>query len=480
MARSATLVGVPVGLWIAVYYGLWGPTPAGDSRLQDVASNVVLFVVFLVGFAALYRPLNRLLDKELGWMVSGSEPSADEVEALVGLPTRLAMSLFKAMVLVAVITSALNLVSQREPAEAVRVAIGLGLTALVVAALAYLVAERELRPAFAAGLRELRGRRLAVGVRRRLELAWLVGSGVPLLFILAVPLGNGEGEELPGEVPAMVMAGLGLFLGVIATSVVARSVADPLDRLRAAVERVEADDLDVTVDVDDPGEIGRLQAAFDRMVVGLRERRQLEDLFGRHVGIDVARQALESGIRLGGERREVTVYFVDIRGSTQMTESVPPEVVVDKLNAVFAAVADAADSEGGWINKFEGDAALVVFGAPTAEPDHAGRALRSARRLRDSLRDDAATADITVGIGVASGTAVAGNIGSEDRYEYTVIGRPVNEAARLTELAKDSPEHLLASGATVAGAPQEADFWHSTTATVLRGLTDPTHIYAPS
>jgi adenylate cyclase len=96
------------------------------------------------------------------------------------------------------------------------------------------------------------------------------------------------------------------------------------------------------------------------------------------------------------------------------------------------------------------------------------------------LRDDAATADITVGIGVASGTAVAGNIGSEDRYEYTVIGRPVNEAARLTELAKDSPEHLLASGATVAGAPQEADSWHSTTATVLRGLTDPTHIYAPS
>ena len=133
-----------------------------------------------------------------------SEPSADEAEALAHLPTRVAASLFRAMLVVTLITAVLNLVSQREPAEAVRVVVGLGLTAAVVAALGYLVAERALRPAFATGLRWRRGPSRAVGVRRRLQLAWLLGSGVPLLFVLAIPLGHGEGDELPGEVPAAV------------------------------------------------------------------------------------------------------------------------------------------------------------------------------------------------------------------------------------------------------------------------------------
>src|SRR5205814_4855713 len=121
----------------------------------------------------------------------------------------------------------------------------------------------------------------------------------------------------------------------------------------------------------------------------------------------------------------------------------PPEEVVDLLNRFFATVVRVVDAEGGWVNKFEGDAALAVFGAPTDQPDHAARALRAARRLGAELEP----LGVDAGIGVSSGPVVAGNVGAENRYEDTVIGDPVNEAARLTEVAKRRPSRVAASDA---------------------------------
>jgi adenylate cyclase len=119
------------------------------------------------------------------------------------------------------------------------------------------------------------------------------------------------------------------------------------------------------------------------------------------------------------------------------------------------------------VNKFEGDAALCVFGAPVASPDPAGEALAAAREMRGRLLELDA---VDVGIGVSAGTAVAGNVGSERRYEYTVIGDPVNEAARLCELAKGRPERLLASEAAVRDAGDgEAAHWSVGEAVTLRG-----------
>jgi adenylate cyclase len=476
--RWGSIIGIPLFIWISVYYALWGPLPRGDSRWISVVSNLALFLVGLAAFAALYRPhLIRILERELAWLVAGEAPSPEAAESLARLPGRIASSLFRSMAVVAFVTAALNLGSQREPLDSLRVLVGLGLTACLVGALGYLIAERALRPAFAVGLTGLRGRGGAVGVRRRLELAWALGSGIPFLFILAIPLGHGDGVELPSDVPAVVMAGLGVFLGVVTTVVVARSVSDPLDGLRAAFERVEAGDLDTSVAIDDPGEIGRLQAGFDRMVTGLRERRQLEDLFGRHVGIDVARHALDAGIRLGGERREVSVFFIDVKGSTLLSETMAPEAIVDRLNTLFTAVVDAATAEGGWINKFEGDAALAVFGAPAIQADHAARALRAARKLRAVLDTEERRGGLPAAIGVASGIAVAGNVGAEERYEYTVIGRPVNEAARLTELAKESPSGLLASGDAITAAQDEAAHWSHVESVTLRGLVGATDVF---
>jgi adenylate cyclase len=216
------------------------------------------------------------------------------------------------------------------------------------------------------------------------------------------------------------------------------------------------------------------------MVEGLRERQRLQDLFGRHVGEDVARLALERGGPVAAEQREASILFVDVIGSTGLAASRPATEVVAMLNALFEAVVATAAAERGWVNKFEGDGAMCVWGAPLDQPDHAARALRAAVALRDQVRVVREVhPDLDVGIGVSTGPVVAGNVGAAERYEYTVIGDPVNEAARLTELAKERPSRLLASESSVRAAGDEARCWQPAGTVTLRGRTEPTVVYEP-
>ena len=258
----------------------------------------------------------------------------------------------------------------------------------------------------------------------------------------------------------------------------ARSVAYPVERVRHAMAEVAGGRTDVELPVSDGSEIGLLQAGFNRMVAGLREREELRDMFGRQVGQDVARQALERGVELGGEERDVAVLFVDLVGSTRLAADCPPEEVVALLNEFFGAVVEAVSEHGGSINKFEGDAALCVFGAPLPSDDPASDALAAARALRDRLREKLPQADF--GIGVSAGPAVAGNIGAAERFEYTVIGDPVNEASRLTELAKRDDGRVLASGAALELAQDgERRCWKEGDRVELRGRTTETLLARP-
>jgi adenylate cyclase len=279
----------------------------------------------------------------------------------------------------------------------------------------------------------------------------------------------------------VVLALYGLVAGGAMLGLVAAAIADPLDELRGALGRVRDGDLRARVDVSDAAELGEVQVGFNLMVDGLRERERLRDVFGRHVGIDVARHALEQ-TDLGGESRTVSVLFIDVIGSTSIAESRPAPEVVAMLNAMFDAVVRAVAAAGGMVNKFEGDAALCVFGAPIAQEDHATRACRAARALRAALLDvRRAHPDLDAAIGVSCGRVVAGNVGGEARYEYTVIGDAVNEAARLTTEAKADPCRLLAGGDAVARCDaEERVHWVSRGARVLRGRTRPTEVYAPA
>jgi adenylate cyclase len=245
------------------------------------------------------------------------------------------------------------------------------------------------------------------------------------------------------------------------------------------MRRVEQGELDVRVPVYDGTELGRLQAGFNRMVGGLGERERLRELFGRQVGRDVAQVTTAAEeVRLGGELRRVAVLFVDLVGSTALAARLPPTEVVALLNRLFAVVVDVVEEHGGWINKFEGDAALAVFGAPATHPDAAGAALAAGRVLARRLVDD--VPEVAVGIGISAGDVVAGDVGSVRRFEYTVIGDPVNEAARLTECSNALPERVCAAARAVEQARgAEAARWRQTGEVHLRGRVEPTALAVP-
>jgi adenylate cyclase len=309
---------------------------------------------------------------------------------------------------------------------------------------------------------------------------WFLGSlpvvGIALLAVFAVSLRNLTPTQF--AIAVWILAAVALLVGFMLMWIVSWLTATPVRVVRAALNRVEQGDLDCKVVVFDGTELGELQRGFNSMVDGLRERERVRDLFGRYVGREVAAAAELRRPKLGGEERHVAVIFVDIIGSTQLVTGRPATDVVDLLNRFFAVIVDEVDRHHGFVNKFEGDAALAVFGAPNDldspedEALAAGRAI--ARRIRNELPECEA------GIGVASGEAVAGNVGAKERFEYTVIGEPVNEAARLCELAKSTPAHLLASSETVQNASEsERGHWTFGDTVTLRGHDEPTRLALP-
>jgi adenylate cyclase len=245
----------------------------------------------------------------------------------------------------------------------------------------------------------------------------------------------------------------------------------PVRVVQAALKRVEDGDLDTSVVVFDGTELGELQRGFNSMVAGLREREQVRDLFGRHVGREVAAAAEQKQPTLGGEERHVAVIFVDVVGSTGLVTTRGPQEVVELLNRFFSVIVDEVDRHHGMVNKFEGDACLAVFGAPVQIDNPEDEALAAARAIAVRMRRE--VPECPARIGVAAGQVVAGNVGAKERFEYTVIGEPVNEAARLSELARAEPSRALASATTLAAATErEQRFWRLGRPVRLRGYDD--------
>ena len=369
--------------------------------------------------------------------------------------------------------------SHSAPVVAVATALGATATGIV----GYLQAERVLRPVAIAALRQGVPEQIhAPGVILRTLLTWVLSTGVPILAIV-VAMGASRLAILraPAEelfMPILLLAVAALVLGLIGTLLTAMSIADPLRQLRWALGEVQRGNYNAHVQIYDASELGLLQAGFNDMVRDLAERQRLRDLFGRYVGEDVARRALESRPELGGQERDVAVLFVDLVGSTQLAATQPPAEVVGLLNEFFRTVVETVNRHGGFVNKFQGDAALAIFGAPLEHPDASGAALAAARELNDVLIEKLGANEF--GIGVSAGRAIAGHIGAQARFEYTVIGDPVNEAARLTELAKLEEGHVLASATAVSGAlDAEALAWDVGEIVELRGRAAPTQLARP-
>ena len=327
------------------------------------------------------------------------------------------------------------------------------LTGFVVAVLTYLQAERLVRPIAASALaRRFEDSTLQPPITSLLYLTWFTTSAVPMVGVLLLTYAQREGYftgtagELTPAIVAIISAGL--LTGFVGTAFAVMSVVDPIKELQGAIHRVRHGEADTQVDIYDGSEIGVLQAGFNEMMRGLRDRQRVRDIFSQYVGAEVAQKALEERPELGGEDRKVAVLFIDVVGSTNFAVNHTPEEVVEALNEFFEIVVQVVHRNKGVINKFQGDAALAVFGAPVSLHDAASHALQAARELQREL----AGLELKAGIGVASGHVVAGHIGGADRFEYTVIGDAVNGAARLTDLAKDTPGKVLTNAATLRAA----------------------------
>jgi adenylate cyclase len=344
-----------------------------------------------------------------------------------------------------------------------------------------LLSQRSLRPIMTAATRDATPRLAVPGVFARLVLMWFLCSAVPIGVIATFVVLRSYGWLIQPsaslDVPILVVSLAALILGLPTMILTSRSIADPLGEVVDAMAEVEHGNIGTHVGAYERSQIGRLQTGFNRMVTGLEERDRLRDLFGRYVGTDVARRAIEEGAELSGDVVEAAVLYIDLVGSTQLAESRPPQEVAEVLNDFFRIVVGAVDERQGLINKFAGDAALAVFGAPLRMTEPASAALATARALAVKLRQ----LPVDFGIGVSAGRVFAGNIGAENRYEYTVIGDAVNEAARLADLAKTAESRILCSAAAIDHAGDaERGQWSECYSTVLRGRSEATQVCAPS
>lgn len=436
-----------VEVWVSVL----GTSLAGST------AGAVLTVLLGRRYLA---PLLRFVDE-------GRPAAPGERDSLLAVPRWITVAVYVGWTIAAVFIASLLLLGG-DSNGALGAFVGNLLGGLIVGNVSYLAAQRQLRAAYEILFAETPPEdRAHFTARRRLLLAWSLGSGIPLLGVALAPVLRADDAIVPAVVPMVILACAGLVVGIFMTLSEADALADPMSRLRQAMARVREGGLEASVAIDSPGEVGLVQAGFNEMVAGLREHRQLQDLFGRHVGEEVARRALAEGVRLGGERRQVSVLFVDLIGSSAMARERAPEEVVATLNRFFTAVVDSVAAEGGWVNEFEGDGALCVFGAPADHPDHSNSALRAALALKRRLDG----MGIDAGIGVASGDVVAGNVGSEERFGYTVIGHPVNVASRLTDAAKQHSSRVLAA---IGG-----EGWERADMLDLRGV-GPVEVYAPA
>ncbi|MCU4183706.1 adenylate/guanylate cyclase domain-containing protein [Acidiferrimicrobium sp. IK] len=456
--------------------GVPDPGRAGAIVVRAFLAMLIVGIPLGAGLTA------RALRPVTGWLGTGRLPTPEERRAVLAEPVRSAVQSLATWLSAAVLFGGLETALGYPGRRIVLIVSSVALAGFAASSLGALVTERVLRPVTARALAgHLPPGWRGIGVLPRVLLSWAFGSGVPLVSLLLAPVDQPHRTLASFAAPLAMLTGAGLLSGFLIISGAARAVSEPLQSIRQALRRVEAGDLDVEVRVDDSGEIGQVQAGINQMVAGLRQRRRVEDLFGRYVGTEVAAHALAQDLELTGARTEASVVFVDLVGSTAMAATMPPEEVVRTLNVYFTAVVGAVASEGGWVNKFEGDGALCVFGPPGGGSDHAARALRAACGIAAEVAAEAERhPGLVAAIGISSGTVVAGNIGSPERFEYTVIGDPVNEAARLTDLAKHRPTRMLASRSVVEAAGATGAGWVAAGSQILRGRPTPTHLCEPA
>jgi adenylate cyclase len=267
--------------------------------------------------------------------------------------------------------------------------------------------------------------------------------------------------------------------------ILARHVSKPIQILHRSLQEVGTGNFDVRMDVPTSCEFGDVARTVNSMVDGLRQRDMLKGVFARYVSDQILNAVLEHGHQpnLNGERRKITVLFSDIRNFTALSEQLSPEDVVSLLNEYFEAMVDIIFKYKGMLDKFMGDGMMVIFGAPEDDPyqeEHAIMAglemLRKLKLLCDKWKHGREIA-ISTGIGINTGIAVVGNIGSQRHMEYTAIGDTVNLAYHIESLTKEAGHSMLVSDYTFVSVRNQFDFKRIENLTI-KGRKESVVVYA--
>lgn len=280
------------------------------------------------------------------------------------------------------------------------------------------------------------------------------------LVILQRSLAKQLAPYLRLERTLLFLATIGLLVSISLGIWIAGSVSKPVLQLAEGATKIEQGDYEYRVNTTRRDEIGRLATAFNNMSQGLAERDRVRSLLGKVVSPAIATELLSKEITLGGEERKVTILFSDIRNFTTMCERLKPEEMLDVLNLYFTRMSAIVEAHGGVVDKYVGDAIMALFGAPLSHPDDADRALAAGLDMCDALDklnerwQSEGRPAVGMGIGINTDLVIAGNMGSQTRLNYTVIGDGVNLASRLESLTK-TPEYkarIIVGTSTLAEA----------------------------
>lgn len=265
--------------------------------------------------------------------------------------------------------------------------------------------------------------------------------------------------EVSNEVKrrAIFVAGSAISMAIFFIFLFSMTLTSPIEKLADMIHLVSKGNFDVKArsQVRSHDEVGDLAEAFDHMTEGLKERDKVKNLFSKFHGSSVAEDLISKDIGVGGQSKEVVVFFSDIRGFTAFSEKRSPEEVVEMLNEYFGVMVKIINSHGGVVDKFIGDAIMAVWGAPQGTQKDAHNAVRACLEMRRSLeklnekRIARGQPPINIGMGLHAGPAISGTIGSDERMEYTVIGNTVNTASRIEASTKAFGADLLISDTVI-------------------------------
>ncbi len=465
---TGTIPNIIGAIFVIIYFNFFNM----DRTLPRPTNNkftlffIILVFLGIIIYAIIY---NRSIRKSLKLYLKGELAKKQELKLkaqFFGIPVHSIMLSLSGWFLSSLIASTMVLINQKLPIiSALYIFIIVffigGSISITIAFYIADGANRRLAPLFFpdgdfSDVKRIKNVRIYL----RLIIGFWIGGILPVILLktfsgnyihLLIQDGFNTGLAHKYEMLVRFTLFISIFMSVVSSIYFARLIGKPMVKLEKAMEKVKAGDFHTSVEVVQIDEVGMVCSGFNSMVKGLKERDKIKDVFGKFVSSKVRDEVLSGDLELGGKDYEASVLFCDIRNFTTISEQLQANEVVGLLNSYFNEMIKPIMDHEGVLDKFIGDAMMAVFGPPSGLAHHADLAVKTALVMRkkldafNSLRKTLGEDNIDIGLGINSGNVVAGNIGSSERMEYTVIGDTVNIASRLEGLTKQYKTNIIIS-----------------------------------